>query len=80
MEAIEITPNGGFFKHLAQECSRAASIYGQNPQLHGPKAADIYKLLIDTLPRLFFSLDEKCFDERFTVGYFVESVKLKNLI
>jgi len=78
MAAIEITPNGGFFKHLAQECARAASIYSQNSQLHGPEAADIQKLLIESLPRLFFEFDDKCFDERFTVGYFVEAIKVEN--
>ena len=80
MEAIEITPNGGFFKHLGQECNRAASIYGQNPKLHGPESADLIKLLVEILPRLFFDLDDKCFDERFTVGYFVEAVKMGNSI
>lgn len=80
MAAIEITPNGGFFKHLAQECARAASIYSQNPKLHGPEAADIHKLLAESLPRLFFEFDDKCFDERFTVGYFVEAVKVGNLV
>ena len=80
MQAIEITPNGGFFKHLGQECNRAASIYGQNPKLHGPESADLIKLLVEILPRLFFDLDDKCFDERFTVGYFVEAVKMGNSI
>lgn len=80
MEAIEVTPNGGFFKHLAQECARAASIYAENSKLHGPEAADIHKLLAESLPRLFFEFDDKCFDERFTVGYFVEAVKVGNLV
>lgn len=75
MEAIEVTPNGGFFKHLAQECARAAGIYGQNPKLHGPGADELYKLLAEGLPRLFFAFDDQVFDERFTVGYFVETVK-----
>ena len=75
MEAIEITPNGGFFKHLAQECARAAGIYAQNSSVHGPESADLYKLLRESLPRLLFNLDDKCFDGRFTVGYFVETVK-----
>lgn len=76
MQPTEITPNGGFFKHLAQECARAAHIYGQNPKLHGPEAPEIHKLLAESLPRMFFAFDDKCFDERFTVGYFVEAVKL----
>jgi glycosyltransferase involved in cell wall biosynthesis/predicted SAM-dependent methyltransferase len=75
MDAVEITPNGGFFKHLAQECARAASLYAKKPELHGPGAQELFNLLSEGLPRLFFGLDEKCFDERFTVGYFVEAVK-----
>ncbi len=80
MEATEIIPNGGFFKHLGQECNRAASIYGQNPKLHGPESADLIKLLVEILSRLFFDLDDKCFDERFTVGYFLAAVKMGNSI
>lgn len=77
MEITEITPNGGFSKHLAQECARAASIYGQNPSLHGPEAAEVHTLLSESLPQMFFAFDDKCFDERFTVGYFVEAVKVE---
>jgi|GEM_PF-786031 len=72
MTATEITPNGGFFKHLAQECARAGGLYAQKPELHGPEAKELYQLLVENLPRLFYGLDDKCFDERFTVGYFVE--------
>ena len=75
LEATEITPNGGFFKHLAQECARAADHVAKNRQLHGPDANELHKLLVENLPRLFFAMDDKCFDERFTVGYFVEAVK-----
>ena len=75
MEATEITPNGGFFKHLAQECARAGGIYRQNPQLHGAGGAELCNLLLDNLPRLLFGLDDTLFDERFTVGFFVEAVK-----
>lgn len=75
LDAVEITPNGGFFKHLAQECARAASHYAKKKELHGPDTAELFKLLNEGLPRLFFALDEKIYDERFTVGYFVEAVK-----
>lgn len=75
MEILEITPNGGFFKHLAQECSRAASHFAQNPKLHGINAKEFHQLLGDTLPRLFYEFDDVVFDERFTVGYFVEVTK-----
>lgn len=75
LEATEITPNGGFFKHLAQECVRAANHVANNRELHGPDVNELHKLLVESLPRLFFAMDDKCFDERFTVGYFVEVVK-----
>lgn len=75
----EITPNGGFFKHLAQECARAAGIYAFDPKLqNSSESKRVYELLSEKLPRLFFSFDDIHFDERFTVGYFVEFVKEKN--
>ncbi|CAK0769444.1 alpha-1, 2-mannosyltransferase/rhamnosyltransferase [Gammaproteobacteria bacterium] len=72
---VEITPNGGFFKHLAQECARAASIWAGQSQFHGSDAVEIYTLLHERLPRFFFVLDDECFVDKFTVGYFVEYVK-----
>ncbi|MEI8312299.1 MAG: glycosyltransferase, partial [Verrucomicrobiota bacterium] len=76
LDPIEITPNGGFFKHLAQECARAAYMYSQQTNLHGSDAAEIHKLLSDSMPRFFFELDDKCFDEKCTVGFQVEFVKV----
>ncbi|MFA6175946.1 MAG: glycosyltransferase, partial [Phycisphaerae bacterium] len=75
LNPIEITPNGGFFKHLAQECARAAYMYSQQTDLHGSDAGEIHKLLSDSMPRFFFELDDKCFDEKCTVGFQVEFVK-----
>jgi predicted O-linked N-acetylglucosamine transferase (SPINDLY family)/glycosyltransferase involved in cell wall biosynthesis/SAM-dependent methyltransferase len=75
LNPIEITPNGGFFKHLAQECARAAYMYSQQTNLHGSDAAEIHKLLSDSMPRFFFELDDKCFDEKCTVGFQVEFIK-----
>ena len=75
MEILEITPNGGFFKHLAQECARAANLFSQNPKLHGEHAKEFYHLISDRLPRLFYEFDDAVFDERFTVGFFVEASK-----
>lgn len=75
MDVVEITPNGGFFRHLAQECARAANIFAQNPKLHSLYTNEFHQLLADRLPRLFDEFDELVFDERFTVGFFVEVSK-----
>ncbi|MBX7143284.1 MAG: methyltransferase domain-containing protein [Oligoflexia bacterium] len=75
LEINEITPNGGFFKHLAQECARAANAIQSQQQRLGANYAGLRALLADTLPRLFFELDTPCFNEAFTVGYFVEAHK-----
>jgi SAM-dependent methyltransferase len=75
LQVIEITPNGGFFKHLAQECARAGGLYAGLNALHGPDASSFYSLLVDRLPRAFYALEEVCLDDRFTAGYFVELLK-----
>jgi predicted SAM-dependent methyltransferase len=75
LELSEITPNGGFFKHLAQECARAAQTFAGNSQVAGGQTPALLELLSQTLPRLFFKLDDSQFNEAFTVGYFVEAIK-----
>ncbi|MBS3952248.1 MAG: FkbM family methyltransferase [Methylomicrobium sp.] len=75
LRPVEITPNGGFFKHLAQECARAASVWASYPQLHGQDASEIYSLFFEKLPRFLFDLDDHIFLDKFTVGYFVEFQK-----
>jgi len=71
----EITPNGGFFKLLAQECARVSWTFEQHAHLHGDNAQQIFKLFHETLPRYLFDLDDRCFIDQFTVGYFVELYK-----
>jgi predicted SAM-dependent methyltransferase len=71
----EITPNGGFFKLLAQECARVQWTLPQHQHLHGNKVDFIRHLFGEWLPRYLFALDEKCFIDQFTVGYHVEAVK-----
>lgn len=75
MIVTEISPNGGFFKHLSQECARAARIlsaHGQSPL--APTEA-LSRLLSKVLPRFFYDIDQACFNPGFTVGYFVEAYK-----
>jgi SAM-dependent methyltransferase len=67
-----ITPNGGFFKLLAQETGRAASILAER----APSAAPVLPLLAELLPRFFHALDEDVFVDQFTAGYFVELARL----
>lgn len=74
-ELIEITPNGGFFKLLAQECTRVAWTLPQHQHLHGKNVEFIRQLFGEWLPRYLFALDEKCFIYQFTVGYHVEAIK-----
>jgi ubiquinone/menaquinone biosynthesis C-methylase UbiE len=69
-----IIPNGGFFKHLAQETARAGHI------LESSTITNISKNLLNSikndLPHLYHLKEKKIFIEEFTVGYFVEGYKL----
>jgi len=76
LNAVEISPNGGFFKLLAQECSRMAAILRQNQNLHEDNSKFIRKLFGEWIPRYLFALEEKHFIDQFTVGYHVEAVKV----
>lgn len=75
LQIIEITPNGGFFKLLAQECARLAWTFDKHKHLHGEHADFIHKLFNELLPSYLFALDEKCFINQFTVGYHIEAIK-----
>jgi len=72
LEVESITPNGGFFRLLAQETARAADLLAAGDPLEKP-APDVLRLLGDLLPRWFFALDDRRFVDQFTVGYFVEA-------
>ena len=71
----EITPNGGYFKLLAQECGRLAWTMDQHRALHGANAELIGSLFGEWLPRYLFGLEEKQRIDQFTVGYHVTMVK-----
>lgn len=69
-----IIPNGGFFKHLAQETARAGHILESNPNNH--ISENLLNLIKRDLPQLYYLKDKDFFIEEFTVGYFVEGYKL----
>jgi predicted SAM-dependent methyltransferase len=75
LKVVEIVPNGGFFKHLAQECARVAWTMPKCEKFYGEHKEIIGELFGELLPRFLFNFDEKCFIEQFTVGYHIEAVK-----
>lgn len=72
LEVLEITPNGGFCKLLAQECARVAWTFGEHQHLHGEHASRVFQLFHEWLPRYLYSLDSQYVNAQFTVGYHVE--------
>ena len=77
LTVLEIAPNGGFFKLLAQECARVAWTMPQHEHLHGDNKEAVGTLFGVLLPQFLFALDEKFPIDQFTVGYHVEAVKIK---
>ena len=74
-EVVEITPNGGFFRLLAQECARVLWTMPQHQHLHGSNVEFIRQLFGEWIPRYLFALDGRCFIDQFTVGYHIEMMK-----
>jgi SAM-dependent methyltransferase len=75
LTVVEITPNGGFFKLLAQECARFAWTFEEHRHCHGGEGEQLRKLFGELLPRYLFDLDRRHRNEQFTVGYHVELTK-----
>ncbi len=75
LDVVEISPNGGFFRLLAQETARVAWRLPQHRHLHGNHVAVIERLFGEVLPHFLAALDDKCFLDEFTAGYQVELVK-----
>lgn len=71
----EITPNGGFFKLLAQECARVSWRMREDEHLYGDNKEAVGILFGTLLPRFLFALDEERLIDQFTVGYHVEAVR-----
>lgn len=79
LDVKSISPNGGFFKLLAQECARVAWTLPDHQHLHDDNARAIQQLFGDLLPRYLFALDERHMMTQFTVGYHVEAVKSRDV-
>ena len=75
VSVVEIVPNGGFFRLLAQECSRAANLLASAPPLLVENNPEIRQLLSEKLPQYFFAVEDTLFIDQFTVGYHVEMNK-----
>jgi ubiquinone/menaquinone biosynthesis C-methylase UbiE len=75
LRVVEIRPNGGFFKLLAQECARFSWTFEEHRQCHGKNGEQLRELFGEALPRYLFALDERHCNPQFTVGYHVELFK-----
>lgn len=71
----QLVPNGGFFLHLAQECTRVAWIFDQHKEFHAERSDAVRELFAEFLPRYLHAMDGQYPMEAFTVGYFVEGTK-----
>jgi len=82
-EIIQITPNGGFFKHYGQESIRFLRyLFPENMSPMAKKLTLPIKIVLAgffrvLMPFLCYHLDRLDNDRHFTVGYFVEAVKKK---
>ena len=75
LEVVDVTPNGKFFKLLAQECARVSWTINDHAALHGPNRQAVEILFGRLLPAYLYSLDDKCPIEELTVGYHVVARK-----
>jgi SAM-dependent methyltransferase len=67
----EISPNGGTFRHVAQECARVSWTLAHHEHLHGSAAPAVGYLFGELLPRFLTSIDDEVRDAKFTVGFHV---------
>jgi len=75
LDLVQLLPNGRFFKLLAQEVARAASLLASARPPPPGVTPESLRLLDDLLPTWFYELDDLVPHDQFTVGYFVEGVK-----
>jgi FkbM family methyltransferase len=71
-----ITPNGGFYRLMAQECNRAGALLPATLGLDAPALAEAKRLLQEVLPRFFFAVEDRAFVDQFTIGYHVVGTKV----
>lgn len=78
LEVVSLEPNGGFFRHLGQEITRAGHILSYRPgraRWHPARALSA-AIGLGIVAPLFARLDQAVFVEDFTVGYHVEAVRV----
>jgi SAM-dependent methyltransferase len=71
LDVEEISPNGGTFRHIAQECARVSWTMAQHEHLHGSLTPAVGDLFGELLPRFLTAIDDRVSDTRFTVGFHV---------
>jgi SAM-dependent methyltransferase len=78
-EVNEIRPNGGFFKHYAQESARVgwALQHHRKWGKFAPQRYIVGLVFQRIFPIIFFHLDDSVRVDEFTVGYFVKATKQK---
>lgn len=74
IEPVEITPLGGLFQHVAQECYRVGEVL-KGSASEASSEGELSAFLMSELPRMLASLDDQFKVEQFTVGYVVRGVK-----
>jgi SAM-dependent methyltransferase len=81
MEIVRMTPNGGFYRHLAQELARAAWLIPRHERYSrwNPAGWLVRRVLGRWLPLWLSRLDERHMVEEFTVGFHVEARKTRNV-
>jgi SAM-dependent methyltransferase len=76
LEIVSLTPNGGFFRHLMQEVSRAADLIAAKRHRRWSPTDWLFRVVARVLAPVWLSrLDDAVFVEEFTVGYHVEARK-----
>jgi len=75
LDLIEIAPNGGFFKLLAQETHRARWLMPPELIADERERDALWSLLGDRLPRFYLGLEQQAVIDTFTIGYHVLAIK-----
>ena len=70
LDVVSITPNGGFFRHLAQGIDRAIAILLEHRRRRTPLRS-VLRVARQIAPRWLTKLDDEIPIDEFTVGYFV---------
>jgi SAM-dependent methyltransferase len=71
LEVLDIAPNGGFYRHLAQESCRAAWNSAAHASAHHLPPEQVAQLFGRILPQYLLMLDDRVRMPEFTVGYHV---------